>query len=236
MKQKPSKKAELQQAQAAKAKRTQEIVFISAAVLLLAAFVGGAFLYKAQKAERSRELAQRNAAHLVKLHSPTYGKADAKVHIVEFLDPACETCREFFPFVKRLIAANPDKIKLSVRHVPFHDGSEEVVRMLEAARKQGKYWEALEALLAAQPYWTRNHRVQPELVWPHLARAGVDINRIRLDMNGPDVARNIATDMSDAKALQVTKTPEYFVNGRPMPAFGYDELRTLVEDALDEAY
>ena len=82
--------------------------------------------------------------------SPTLGNPDAKVHIVEFLDPACETCAAFYPEVKKLMAANPDRIRLSVRHVPFHNGSDQVVRILEAARDQGKYRPTLEALLASQ--------------------------------------------------------------------------------------
>ena len=37
--------------------------------------------------------------------------------------------------------------------------SDAVVAMLDAARMQGKYWEALEALLRAQERWVQNHRV-----------------------------------------------------------------------------
>ncbi len=29
-------------------------------------------------------------------------------------------------------------------------------------------------------------------------------------------------------------TPEFFVNGRPLPSFGYEQLRKLVDDALKE--
>ncbi len=51
-------------------------------------------------------------------------------------------------------------------------------------------------------------------------------------MNAPDIARNLAQDIADAKALNVTKTPEFFVNGKPMPSFGYEQLTALVNDAL----
>ena len=40
----------------------------------------------------------------------------------------------------------------------------------------------------------------------------------------------------DAKALAVTKTPEYFVNGRPLPQFGLKELQALVREELARAY
>jgi len=78
---------------------------------------------------------------------------DAKVYIVEFMDPACETCAAFAPFVKQMMADNPGKIKLVLRYAPFHDGADYFVTILEAAKKQGKYWETLDAMFKSQPYW-----------------------------------------------------------------------------------
>ena len=62
------------------------------------------------------------------------GPDDAKVVLVEFLDPECEACRAFHPFVKQLMADYSGKIKLVVRYAPFHGSSKYVVRVLEAAR------------------------------------------------------------------------------------------------------
>lgn len=42
--------------------------------------------------------------------------------------------------------------------------------------------------------------------------------------------------MADARALGVTKTPGFFVNGRPLPRFGLEELQTLVKEELRGAY
>jgi protein-disulfide isomerase len=50
------------------------------------------------------------------------------------------------------------------------------------------------------------------------------------------VIQRVERDLSDAKAMRVTATPEYFVNGKPMPSFGEQQLRQLVSDALSEAY
>jgi protein-disulfide isomerase len=214
----------------------RKTIFVGAAALLLAAFVIGALMYNTQKTEQATKTVTQNQAVLVRFHSPTLGSAQAKVHIVEFLDPACETCAAFYPFVKRMMAANPDKIRLSVRYAPFHQGSDQVVAALEAARKQGKYWEALEALLSSQGQWAPHHTARVELAWQPLARAGVNVEQAKTDMRAPEIARLIAQDIDDARTLNVTKTPEYFVNGRPMPSFGYEQLQQLVDDALREAY
>ena len=133
----------------------------------MVAFVGATLVYKSEKTKQTTEIVERGQGNLVRFHSPTLGNPNAKVHIVEFLDPACETCRAFYPHVKRIMADNPDKVRLSIRHVPFHNGSDYVVKVLEASRRQGKYWQALEALLASQPNWaTESHRA---------ARPGLDV-------------------------------------------------------------
>ncbi|MBK8740401.1 MAG: thioredoxin domain-containing protein [Betaproteobacteria bacterium] len=214
----------------------KKLLFAGAAIVLVAAFIGGALLYKSESAQQTSQVLERNQANLVKSHSPTLGNPNAKVHIVEFLDPACGTCAAFYPHVKQIMAANPDKIRLSVRHVPFHKGADYVVKVLEATRKQGKYWQALEALLASQDTWTRDHTVLPEMIWKPLEGLGLNFEQIAIDMTAPEIAQRIEQDLADAKALNVTKTPEYFVNGQPLPSFGLEPLRQLVKDELARAY
>jgi len=125
--------------------------------------------------------------------------------------------------VKQMMAANPDRIRLVLRYAPFHTGSDKVVAVLEAARRQGKFWEALEALLANQADWAQNHTANVERVWAHLGG---------IDLTSPEIASVIAQDLADAKTLNVTMTPEYFVNGKPLPSFGFEQLKGLVDQAL----
>lgn len=207
-------------------------IFIAALVLLALLFAGGAQWYRGQQAQQAAATAAKNRESLVRPHSPSIGRADARVHIVEFFDPACETCAAFYPRVKQLMAAYRDDIRLTVRYAPFHQGSDEVVKALEAGRRQGRYWQAFEALVASQPAWVQHHQARPELIWPVLARAGLDTAQLRADMQAPEIARIVAQDLADARTLGVRKTPEFFVNGRPLPSFGWDELRTLVDEEL----
>ena len=210
----------------------QKTLFIVAAVGLLLVFFAGTLFYSSQKENQAAQQAEANRAVLVRMHSPTIGRAEAPVVIVEFFDPACETCRAFYPLVKEMMAANPDQIRLVLRYTPFHQGSDQVVAVLEAARKQGKFWPTLEALFAAQAEWTQHHTAQVSLVWKHLEGLGLDFEKMRADMTSPEIARVIAQDMDDARTLKVSKTPEFFVNGKPLPKFGYEQLKTLVDEAL----
>jgi protein-disulfide isomerase len=204
-----------------------KVLSVVAAALLLAIVVG-IFLYPQSSPASRPELASQ--------HSPTIGDPGAKVHIVEFLDPACETCAAFYPMVKQMMADNPGKIRLSVRHVAFHKGSDYVVAVLEASRKQGKYWQTLEAVLATQERWVINHTVEPALARQAIAGVGVNFEQLAADMKAPEVEQRMTLDRIEAAQLKVTKTPEYFVNGRQMQTFGRQQLQRLVADEIAKAY
>jgi protein-disulfide isomerase len=224
--------------QASRAGRTgrRGIVIGSVVAVLLAAVVGMLLYQQNDRSQSVQRAAAANHDPLASDHSPTLGDASAGVHIVEFIDPACETCAHFFPIVKQLMADNPDRIRLSIRHVAFHAGSDYVVRLLEASRRQDKYLPTLEALLASQAQWAPSHTVQPDLALQAVAGVGLNFEQLMVDMNAPEVLQRMEQDRNDAVALKVTATPEYFVNGRPMPSFGEQQLRMLVSEALQSAY
>ena len=213
----------------------QKILFVVVAVALLLAFAVGAWVYKSGETDEPAQVADPTFTHLVRMHSPTLGKPDAKVQLVEFFDPACGPCASFYPMVKKIVASNPDEIRLVLRYAPFHRGAGAVVAILEAAKKQGKFWPALEALLASQAGWTQNHIAQVGRVWKHLEGLGLDLEQMRADMVTPAIARAIAQDLDDAKALRVNKTPTFFVNGQLVLGFGYEPLKARVDEALGSA-
>ncbi len=212
----------------------QKTLFIGAAATFTVLFVAGTMGYYTSKSAATATITEANQAALVRAHAPSLGPADAPVVIVEFLDPACETCATFYPLVKDMMAANPGRIRVVLRWAPFHDGSQDVVAMLEAARKQDKFWLALEALLASQADWSAGHTAQAAAAWKPLEPLGLNRDRMLADMASPEIAQMIALDIADAGALNVTKTPEFFVNGKPLPSFGYEQLKQLVDDALKQ--
>jgi protein-disulfide isomerase len=211
-------------------------IFGVSCLLLILGFIFAASYYKGEQAEKYGFMARENASLFVREHSPTLGSDDAKVYLVEFMDPACETCAAFSPFVKQIMSAYPGKIKLVLRYAPFHDGADYFVKILEAARKQGKYWETLDVLYKSQPYWASHHNPQPQRAWQFIPQAGVDPSRIQKDMNDPAIARIIEQDLADAKALNVQKTPGFFVNGIPLQTFGYQQLQDLILSEIRANY
>ena len=224
---------------AKQAGRMHWVILIGAIVVVILAVLTASVNIQEDKpttAETEQTIADEFRAALASEHSPTIGDPNARVHIVEFLDPACETCAMFYPMVKQWMNEVPGKMRLSIRHVPFHRGSDYAVRVLEASREQGKYWETLEALLSTQREWTQNHTVLQDRILPAIADVGLDMGKLEDDMNRMDVLVRMERDQEDAKTVQVRATPEYYVNGRPLPSFGREQLATLVREELAKAY
>ncbi|HEY8242073.1 MAG TPA: thioredoxin domain-containing protein [Casimicrobiaceae bacterium] len=169
------------------------------------------------------------APPLVRPYTPALGPASARVHVVEFLDPACEGCAAFAPIVKSILADHPGRVRLWIRYAPFHRGADYVVKALEAARLQDRLWPALETLFAKRAEWTRGHTAVPDQVLVVLATVpGLDIERLKGDMQNPAFAQVIEQDMADVKALKLQQTPTFFINGKPLAKYGFDELRAQV--------
>jgi protein-disulfide isomerase len=123
-----------------------------------------------------------------------------------------------------------------MRYAPLHTGSDKVVGMLEAAHRQGKYWQALELLFSNQRRWIVNHVSQPMRARSILNGLAMDHKKLDTDINHPEVVFAIQQDVADGQALGIRATPEFFVNGKPMPSFGYQQLAQLVKEAVEEAY
>jgi len=214
----------------------KKTIFISVAGILLLAFFMATMIYRNQQTTVQSDSASQNQGVVERQGAPTKGPVDAKVTIVEFFDPACGTCADFYPLLKKLIDQYPGKVRVMMRYAPLHTGSDQVVKMLEAAHLQGKFFPALELLFKNQQRWVVNHVSQPMRARGLLNGMAMDHEKLMTDMNLPDVSQAIQQDVQNGQALNVKATPEFFVNGRPLPSFGYKQLSQLVKEAVDEAY
>jgi protein-disulfide isomerase len=214
----------------------RKTLFISVAGIFVLAFVMVTLIYQNYQATLQGSSGSKNQSVVERQGAPVKGPADARVTIVEFFDPACGTCADFYPLVKQLIDQYPGKVRVMVRYAPLHAGSDQVVKMLEAAHLQGKFWPALELLFKNQQRWVVDHVSQPMRVRGLLNGLALDHKKLDVDMNQSNVLLTIQQDVDDGQTLKVQATPEFFVNGRPLPSFGYKQLSQLVQEAVAEAY
>jgi protein-disulfide isomerase len=211
--------------------------WVVASLLVVAAMFGAGYhFYKQNTAQAQLATAQDQSAMLMRAGAPAFGAPEAKVTIVEFFDPACEACRAFYTPVKQIVNTSFGRVNLVLRYAPLHKDSDKAAMMLEAARIQGKYWPAVEAALASQDAWASHGQPDLNQLWPALQAAGVDIERAKVDMNSDAVRAILQQDVAALTALKVQRTPTFYVNGKPLTDFGYEQLKQLVASQSKIAY
>lgn len=177
---------------------------------------------------------------LVRPDSASLGAADAKVTLVEFLDPECESCAAFAPVVKKILAQYAGKVRLVARYMPLHPNSLRAATLTEAAGEQGKYWEMQELLFQKQPEWGTKHGPPSSAPPPDInalfdkyaRELGLDMEKVNVAIKENRFQSKLERDLADGRTLGVRQTPTFFVNGRRLARFSEADLRALIEDEL----
>lgn len=212
---------------------SRRIIVLATSIITALGLVAGALFYQQFSAERGNAPPPPDPNALVRPHSPVLGPANAPVTIVEFFDPSCGACRVFHPIIKQVMAKHPGDVRLVMRYVLFHQGSEEVARILEAAHGQGLFAPVLEAVLEAQPAWIDDPKAQQ--AWKAAAAVGLDVGKARKAIMSPEIDAVLSRDMADVETFGIRRTPTLFVNGKPLAKLAAEPLQALVQSELDRA-
>lgn len=154
-------------------------------------------------------------------NAPVLGNPDGDVTIVEFFDYNCPYCKRAMPEVNALMAEDTN-VRLVLREWPIlSEGSAFAARAALASRQQGKYAEMHDALM------TMRGKVEAEAVLRIAGEVGLDVEKLKIDMQSPEVEEHIATSMRLAEALGFNGTPSFVVGDQLIP--GFVEKPELVE-------
>lgn len=215
---------------------------LSVSALGVAAFAGGSWLVRDRQArEAAAEADARTAAIpdpnalLVRPTAPVLGPEDAPVTLVEFFDPSCEACRAFHPVLKQLRAEFPDSLRIVMRYAAFHQGSDEAVAILEAARRQNMFEPVLNAVLESQPAWARHDRPNLDIAWDAAEAAGLNISTRDIETKYPATVAILTQDRADIEALGVRATPTFYLDGLQLTNVSLKSLADSVLQAVTEA-
>ncbi len=214
------------------------ILLLLAAIVIIAAVLGSGYYRDSFQSENKASGIATEA--LVREDSPTMGPADAKVTIVEFLDPECESCASFSPILKRTMKEYEGKVRLVVRYMPLHPNSTLAANFTEAAGEQGKYWEAQTMLFERQGEWGERHGAPASAPKPdvkalfdkYAVDLGLDVERINRAITENRFAEKLERDKRDGQSLGVRQTPTFFVNGRRLARLHGADLRALIDEEL----
>jgi protein-disulfide isomerase len=159
------------------------------------------------------------------------GAAHADVTIIEFLDYNCPYCKRFAPTLQALVAEDHG-IAVVYKDWPIlGDVSVYAARAALAARWQGKYLAAHDALLNGDRLMRNN---QVDLALGH---AGIDLGALKRDQSShaKDIDALLARNDAEAHALHLRGTPGIVIGRELLPGIvDLNGLKQLVADARHE--
>ena len=157
-----------------------------------------------------------------------YGNAEGNVTLVEFFDYNCGYCKRSLSDVMTLMDTDGN-LKLVLKEFPIlGPGSVYAARAAIASKKQGKYWEFHLALMQSQG------AVDENLVIQIAGEVGLDIDKLKADMDDPEVSATINESMELANAIGINGTPAFIIDDTLIPgALGVDGLRAQIAEVRD---
>ena len=158
-------------------------------------------------------------------NAPVLGNPDGDVTVVEFFDYNCPFCRRAMPEVQGLLDGDKN-VRLVYREWPIlGEGSVFAARAALASREQGKYEEFHWALMGMQ------ERAEEDSIMRIAAEIGLDVEKLRADMDAPEIEEHIATSNRLSQGLGFNGTPSFVIGDNLVPGIiEEEELRSLVEE------
>ena len=168
-------------------------------------------------------------------HSFSYGPVDAKVTVVEFFDPECESCSAIAPQIKKEMKFYEGKVRWVFRYMPYHNNSKNAIAALEAARKQDLFLEAMTALFETQHQWGEKQESTKDMIVKIVtAVPGIDKVKFMQDLEDPATNDIIVKDQTEGKQAGVKGTPSFYVNGVMLERLSLDDLIASINRGLGE--
>lgn len=138
-------------------------------------------------------------------NDPVAGNPSGKVTVVEFFDYQCPHCVDMAPVMSGIIKANPD-VRVVYKDFPIRGPmSDFAARAALAANKQGKYVDFSHALL------TLNKPLTQEIVFSIAKQQGIDVDKLKKDMDDASIKDQLKSNMSLAQNLKLFGTPALFI-------------------------
>jgi protein-disulfide isomerase len=187
-------------------------------------------LQKRERADEERKAKQGLAENKSKLFndpaSPVAGNPKGDVTLVEFFDYQCGYCKSVQADVMRLIKED-GKLRFVFKELPIlGPASVTASKAALASRAQGKYEPFHNALMA------NRGQLDEATILKLASSVGLDTERLKKDMESPEVQQAIGANLALAEQLGIRGTPGFVVGDRIVPgAIKLDTMKSLVAEA-----
>jgi protein-disulfide isomerase len=180
-----------------------------------------------QDKEGAQEQAYLDNEELLKNdpNAPVLGNPDGDVTIVEFFDYNCGYCKRAMVAMQAVLKTDKN-LRVVYREFPIlSEGSIFAARAALASRAQGRYEEFHWALMSAQT-------ADETSVMKIAEQIGLDVAKLRVDMDAPEVAEHIQTSRDLANAMQFTGTPSFIIGDEIVGGYiPQDVMEEVIADA-----
>jgi len=158
--------------------------------------------------------------------SPVGGNPDGDVTLVEFFDYNCPYCRQVAPLLLEAVAADP-RLRVVFKEFPIlGPNSAFAAKAALAAHKQGKYLAFHDGLMKARG--VTDERKVLEVA----AAVGLDVDRLKADMEAPAIQGLLDRNLDLARALRINGTPGFAAGDKVvMGATDLRGLQALISEA-----
>jgi protein-disulfide isomerase len=176
------------------------------------------YLQSRRAAEVPRRLRERAKVevHLVPprfdvaAEGPSRGPADARITIVEFSDFQCPYCQRSLATIEKVLAKYPSDVRLVYRHLPLdsiHPHARGAAEAAACADEQGLFWAYHDKL------FQNNRALGKEDLLRYAGEAGLDAPKFQACVEERRFKAKVESDLQAARAVGISGTPAFVVNG-----------------------
>ncbi|NCU29493.1 DsbA family protein [Candidatus Saccharibacteria bacterium] len=214
--------------------------------LVIVAILGGAVYLSSQNKLDISNITKEQMANIIgpeerngQIGDRTVGNEKSKIVLIEYGDYQCPGCRTAAPEARRVAEKYKDHIVLVFRNFPIsssHPNARAAAAAAEAAGQQGKYWQMHDLLYENQDSWAQADLKNRTKVFTDYARdLGLDETKFSETMASPEVSQKINFDYAIGRAMGVSATPTFYLNGEALEAKAGNYIEEAVQKELTKA-
>ena len=171
-----------------------------------------------EKAMEESRQAVKNIKEEDSAHAPVIGNADGKVVIYEFFDYNCGYCKRGNIALTDVLSTEKD-VKVILKNLPIFPISQIPAKAVIAAKEQGKSAELHALLFENHLVPEANEKATEQdmndkikaIVFGLAEKAGIDVEKLKKDMEAPAVEEELLRTRQLAEKLQIQGTPAFVV-------------------------
>ncbi|MCI5119689.1 MAG: hypothetical protein D3908_00530 [Candidatus Electrothrix sp. AUS4] len=169
---------------------------------------------------------------------PWIGAENPTLIIKEFTDYQCFQCSKVHFFLRQLVDQYSDKIRLVHYHYPmdekfntvlvkepFHTGSGELALLTIAAARQGKFWEANDAL-----YTVIRNGIAAFNIQKFAEKLQLDAEQLKKDMYSETALQQVESDIWTGLKNNIVGTPSFIIDGKVYAGRLPNEILNIIKE------